>query len=466
VLSKAAQIGGTTWAILRSIHACLTGLNVIYFFPTRTDVLEFSKSRVSPLLAENPFLLRLMTDTDTAGLKRIGDAHLYLRGMQSTVGMKSVPADMVVFDELDETSPAAKSMAMERLAHSDYKRVIELSNPSLPDYGIDEQYQKSDQRHWSLRCPYCAHWTTLDKEFPVKVGMEVRILQLRGDGTCYRACSKCSRELDLHAGEWVADWPSREIHGYRISQLFSSTVDPGEILQEYRATRFPDRFYNLKIGIPWADLGRRLDTASVLALCGSSPMAESSPGGDCTMGVDTGRDLHVVVLNKGDSWEEQPKSLVHLAVCHEFQDLDRLMERFKVGRCVIDGLPETHATREFTKRHAGKVFMNFFNEHQRGSARWDWQSRIVQINRTEALDASRAAVRDRRLVLPHRSRLVEEFAMHLTCDAKMLEEDEETGVRKYRYIRTGTNHFSMAFTYAWMAAIQGAGATGMKVPWL
>ena len=39
VLSKAAQIGGTTWGILRSLHACVVGLNVIYFFPTRTDVL-------------------------------------------------------------------------------------------------------------------------------------------------------------------------------------------------------------------------------------------------------------------------------------------------------------------------------------------------------------------------------------------------------------------------------------------
>ena len=66
VLSKAAQIGGTTWAILRSLHACLNGLNVMYFFPTRTDVLEFSKSRVGPLLQDNPFLSRLMTDTDTA----------------------------------------------------------------------------------------------------------------------------------------------------------------------------------------------------------------------------------------------------------------------------------------------------------------------------------------------------------------------------------------------------------------
>ena len=68
VLSKAAQIGGTTWAILRSLHACLNGLNVMYFFPTRTDVLDFSKSRINPLLAENDFLSRLMKETDTAGL--------------------------------------------------------------------------------------------------------------------------------------------------------------------------------------------------------------------------------------------------------------------------------------------------------------------------------------------------------------------------------------------------------------
>jgi phage terminase large subunit GpA-like protein len=85
----------------------LTDLNVIYFFPTRTDVLDFSRSRVTPLLDENPFLQRLMTDTDTVGLKRIGNAHLYMRGMQSTVGMKSVPADLVIFDELDEAAPAA-----------------------------------------------------------------------------------------------------------------------------------------------------------------------------------------------------------------------------------------------------------------------------------------------------------------------------------------------------------------------
>lgn len=271
VISKAAQVGGTTYAILRSLHACLNGLNVIYFFPTRTDVLEFSKSRITPLLQDNPFLQEQLTDTDTAGLKRIGEAYLYLRGMQSTVGMKSVPADMIVFDELDEATPDAKALALERISHSDYKRVIELSNPSLPDYGIDEQYQNSDQRHWSVKCPSCGKWTTPEKEFPTKLNQEQQLIVPDGAGGHALVCPDCKSPLDMEAGEWVSDFPEREIHGYRISQLFSPKIDAGEILKEYRTTRYADRFFNLKIGIPWADLERRLDPMSVLTLCTDDP---------------------------------------------------------------------------------------------------------------------------------------------------------------------------------------------------
>jgi hypothetical protein len=456
VLSKAAQIGGTTWAILKSLHACTTGLNVGYFFPTKSDVLDFSKSRVSPLLADNAFLRKLVNDTDTAGLKRVGDGYLYLRGMQSTVGMKSVPVDLIVFDELDEAEPAAKTMAMERLSHSDYKRVIELSNPSLPEYGIDEQFQKSDQRHWTMKCPCCGAWTALDKAFPEKLGQEVRILIPRPDGTVYRACPKCAAELDTEQGEWVADFPGRRIHGYRISQLFSSKVDPASILEDYRTTRYPDRFYNLKVGIPWADISRRLDVASVLSLCGEVAPDEWAQR-YTTMGVDTGKQLHVVIICEGPRGDHKTWRLVHLEACQSFEALHGLIQKYRVGRCVIDGLPETHSTREFAAQHRGKVFMAFFNEHQRGAPKWDEEAMTVLVNRTEALDASRAAVRERSLVLPRQNRLLEEFAQHMSADAKVLEEDEETGSKRYRYLKTGTNHYSLAFTYAWLAGSERDG---------
>jgi hypothetical protein len=261
-----------------------------------------------------------------------------------------------------------------------------------------------------------------------------------------------SGELDPGLGEWVADFPDRPIHGYRISQLFSSKVDPGEILKEYRTTRYPDRFFNLKIGVPWADLERRLDIMSVLSLCSDAEMPDKVDGErSCSMGVDTGKDLHVVIL-KFDENEPAKQHLVHLAICREFSDLDALIDRFQVDRCVIDGLPETHATRDFAHRHPGQVYLCFFNENQRGSADWNRREEHVFVNRTEALDASRAAIRNKMVLLPRRTPLVDTFARHLSADAKVLDEDEETGARKYRYVRVGEDHFSLAFTYAWMGA--------------
>jgi hypothetical protein len=156
--------------------------------------------------------------------------------------------------------------------------------------------------------------------------------------------------------------------------------------------------------------------------------------------------------------------VVHLGVYREFSDLDALIEKFNVNCTVIDALPETHATREFAKRHNGWVYMNFFNEHQRGEARWDDDGMRVEINRTEALDASRAVIRDRQITLPSQDPLLDEFAKHMAADAKVLDEDAETGAKRYRYIRTAEDHFSLAFTYAWMAA-QRYGMVRPMVAW-
>ncbi len=83
------------------------------------------------------------------------------------------------------------------------------------------------------------------------------------------------------------------------------------------------------------------------------------------------------------------------------------------------------------------------------------------MNLTEALDASRAALRDEKVLLPRRLPIVDLFAQHLTANAKILDENAETGAKKYRYIRTAEDHFSLAFTYAWMATTRNAGWRGL-----
>jgi hypothetical protein len=114
----------TVYGMLRALFALRYRgfLGVLYLFPSRDDVADFSRARVKNLIAENPDTIgRWLADTDSVGLKKVGGGHLYLRGMVSRVGLKSVQADLVCFDELDEArDQSAVDMAIERMGHSEF----------------------------------------------------------------------------------------------------------------------------------------------------------------------------------------------------------------------------------------------------------------------------------------------------------------------------------------------------------
>jgi phage terminase large subunit GpA-like protein len=119
--------------------------------------------------------------------------------MRARTGLKSVPVDMIVIDELDEAVQDMIDMAMERMAHSEHREVMKLSNPTLPDYGIDKAFQETDQRFWLLKCPACGEYTCMEDTFPNCL--------LEVDGRVIRACIKCQAELNPSIGEWVPKCP-------------------------------------------------------------------------------------------------------------------------------------------------------------------------------------------------------------------------------------------------------------------
>jgi hypothetical protein len=446
---KAAQMGLTTKAMLKALHgARYRGYKgILYLFPSRTDVLDFSKGRVAPLIEENQESIgRWIRDTDSAGLKRIWGAAFYLRGMHSRVSLKSIPVDFIVFDELDEAPQNAVDMAIERMAHSEFKEMLKLSNPTLPDYGIDKAFQQTDQRYWMLKCERCGEYTCLEETFPNCL--------LEASGRVIRACRKCQAELNPSNGEWVAKKPAvADKRGYHYSQLFSHFVKPAEILHQFRTTNNLTDFYNLKIGIPWVEAVNRLSVQEVLALCGSEGIA-SEDRGPCFMGVDQGKDFHVVIGKRHPSMAGR---IVYLEVHKEWEELDRLMKAFNVSRCVVDALPRINDARDFAKRHPGRVFLNFYQEHQKGAYKWNEQDLTVACNRTESLDASHNEIQNGRLVLPKDCVIVREFAQHLHNVAKRLEEDLETGSKRYVYVKLGEDHFRHAFNYEAMARQAGSG---------
>lgn len=442
---KAAQLGLTSKAMLRvAYRARYAGYRgILYLFPSKSDVTDFAKGRIDPLIDDNPDTIgQWIRDTDSASVKRIWNCFLYLRGMKARVGLKSVPADFIVFDELDEAPQNAIDMAMERMGHSDFKEVLKLSNPTLPDYGIDKAFQETDQRYWLLKCPSCGSWTCLEETFPSCL-VEV-------NGRVIRACVKCSAELNPSIGQWVAKRPNiTDKRGYHYSQLFSHFVDPREILHQLRTTNNLTDFYNLKIGIAYVEATNRLTVEEVLALCGNDGIASSDPG-PCSMGVDQGKDLHVVIGKRNG---DKAGKIVHLGIYKDWNELDRLMKVFHVSRCVVDALPETRNARAFAERHQGRVFLNYYNEHQRGSYAWDEKKLLVSCNRTESLDASHKEIMDSAVVLPKDCEVTRAFAGHLHNVAKRLEEDEETGSKRYVYVKLGPDHFRHAFNYEAMARL-------------
>ena len=365
----------------------------------------------------------------------------------------SVPIDFEVFDELDEAPPNAVDMALERMAHSEYGHLLFLSNPTLPDFGIDKLWQSTDQQHWLLKCPACNEYTNLVDTFP-------ECLQVL-KGRTIRACMKCGAELDPAKGEWVAKYPRiLERRGRQYSQLFSQYKinSPENILHRFRTTNNLTDFYNLKIGTAYVDAHFRLSLQQVYDCCTSAGMESSSEKG-CYMGVDQGNNLHVVI---GRRHEKRRGEIIYVDVLKGnnqqdatddsgWKQLDELMKKFHVLRCVVDAMPNTKAARNFSERFPGRVFLCYYNEHQKGNYRWNEKDMVVNANRTESLDSSHREIAEQLIYLPRQTDIIQKFAMHLHNVAKKLIEDDETGSQKYIYLKLGEDHFRHAFNYEAMA---------------
>ncbi len=453
---KATQLGLTSKALLRVVHSCRFGQysGILYLFPSKTDVTEMSKGRLNPLIEDNPETIgSWIAETDSANVKKIWKSFLYLRGMQSRISLKSVPVDFIVFDELDEAPQENISMAKARMSHSEYGHMLFLSNPTMPDFGIDGLFSETDQQFWLLKCPRCNHYTDIVQSFmndPDRTLPEVK-------GNVFRACEKCGGELNPSVGQWVAKKPQiQDKRGRQYSQLFSLSpaASPKNILHDFRTTRHLTNFYNLIIGVAYVEAQNRLSVQQVLNCCGQSANASSSESGTF-MGVDQGDYLHVVI---GKKHPVKAGELIHVGKYaakeeNQWKQLDELMSRFRVTRCVIDGMPETKRARAFAERFNGRVFLCFFNEHQKGSYQWNEASRIVQCNRTEAMDASHREIAEANIIFPKESDAMREFAAHCHHTAKKLEEDPDTGNQRYIYLPKvgGPDDYRLAFCYEAMA---------------
>ena len=463
VCIKGAQMGITEVWVLKTLHGMIHGIypkGSLYLFPTQNDVGDFSKSRFDPLIDANPAIGAYVQSTDSQHIKRVGSGFLFLRGARSTkaiggekkssTSLKSIPVDRIVFDERDEMDDDMVTLAEERVSHSDIKDLMYLGTPTIPDMGVDQMYQDSDQRVWTIRCEHCGIETCLELEFPGCIEMDVKT------GVRYRACKKCKREIFSRNGRWVAQFPDeKDLVGWWISQLNSAYIEPGNILDLYNDPPHGDlsEIMNSKLGRAYVSAENRLTQNLVWGCSCADPMLFSHDG-PCFMGVDVGKKLNVII---GYRQTRQLLKVIKVCEVDSFNDLHLLAQKFNVTSCVIDYKPEIHKVREFQAHENYSVFACDYIERKTGSAQWDEQDKMVKINRTEICDATHELILNPgRLELPCRSKIMEDFVFQMCNIAKHLVDDPYGG-KEYRYRPLGNarkkpDHYRHALNYALLAS--------------
>jgi hypothetical protein len=227
---------------------------------------------------------------------------------------------------------------------------------------------------------------------------------------------------------------------------------PAALLQAWRTTQYPNEFYNSELGLPYLAAEGGLTEQDLLQLVG--PYGMTSKGKGCVMGVDQGNGLHIVIK------EPHPSGLVFtVRVHHEpmtdptFSHLDHFMSTYDVRAVVMDALPNTHAARAVAARFPGRVWLSYYG-NSKGRVSWGRDPEgapIVNVNRTEALDAWRDAHKMGKRRIPRIEDEMTNFVKQMTNTLRSVEEDPVTGQKTARWIKRGPDHYAHADSYAEIA---------------
>ena len=163
---KSAQMGFTETLLNLTFYAIdIRGLDCLYVLPNKNpDASDFSSGRFAPALALSPHLQNLFTDTDNVGHKRAGAANLYIRGSQSRAGLKSLPINYLLMDEVAEFVEENIPLAFARTDGQLEKRIWMVSTPTIDGHGIGKYWDDSDKRHFFFKCPSCSR--RIELKFP------------------------------------------------------------------------------------------------------------------------------------------------------------------------------------------------------------------------------------------------------------------------------------------------------------
>ena len=470
---KSAQMGYTEAAINRAFYFIdILQESVLYVLPTeRPDAVDFSAARFNPALEMSEHLGNLFSDTKNLGLKRAGNACLYIRSARSTSQLKSIPAGNLFFDERDEMSKEAISLARERSSGQEHKTEFTLSTPTVPNKGVNADFALSDQRHFVFKCPHCSKHTTLTYPDCIVITAERHYDGAIKDS--YYICKECKHKLDhLAKIEWLgldnASWQPQavsRIAGFYINQMYSFTIKPWEFAVSALKADISDsdeqEFYNSKLGMPHVVEGAKINDNDLDECTGGYERAKAVHHNNrfITMGVDVGKRLNVEIDEYviDDSIRSTDVSLrgiprmLHEFELAEFEELDELMLRYRVNCCVIDRQPESRKAKEFCQRWEGIAWTCTYGNAISSrdiTIHEDIGDMRVTVDRTSWLDLALGRFKRKAIRIPINTSMT--YKDQLKAPSRVYRKNS-VGDQVGRYVETDEDHYAHSRNYSEIA---------------
>jgi phage terminase large subunit GpA-like protein len=203
--------------------------------------------------------------------KEFPGGQLIITGANSAVGLRSMPAQYALMDEIDgypidvdeEGSPIALVEARQRTFAR--RKRAKVSTPTISGKSaIEAAYQETDQRRFYVPCPDCGEMQPL--EFPrltwSKLGRppERAVYECRA---CFFQIEEHHKTEMLARGEWIAEAPDKigKIRGYHLNALYAPLgwMSWGEIAAQFvKVHKDPEKFrvfVNTVLGEAWTMKG-------------------------------------------------------------------------------------------------------------------------------------------------------------------------------------------------------------------
>ena len=478
---KAAQMGFTEWAMNMAFYYMdIHSHDVLYVLPTSDDASDFSAARFDPALELSPYLRNFFADVNNVGLKRAGNSILYVRGSHSRSKLKSIPAPIMIWDEVDEMPPSSLSLGEERQSGQDFFRTLQLSTPSIEGKGINADFQLSTQDFYTFKCPCCSRRTELVYPDCLVLGSEDLTDVRLADS--HLICKECKGKLPHETKQsWLKSklrggtakfeprYPGRSVRGFGVSQLYSMSKKcaPPLLAEAVLKARYDvsraQELHNSKLGLCFTAPGAKITETMIEKLKRDYVQGPTNRQDVyVTMGIDVGSVLHIVVREWHyiGAWHEgltindqyRPRILLEIESTgspDDFEEAYKIFMDYRVHGCVCDAEPERRAAMQFARRVFGRIYLCDYLFSQSGRELSENEDELtLKANRTAWMDLSLGRYKYNLIDLP--KDISPTFVKHLREPTRVLKEDKY-GNPYATYENVNADHFAHADVYSEIA---------------